>query len=285
MAAQAGVHLESKVLKRRNTLSPLSVQYLTPLAHPWTVLQSSIRLQALPIALVQLCLARLIELEQQHLWTQHGPRTIGALSQSVSINELRPGRALIHVSSLPPLSTVSSKPPSRRLLHSSGHGVLARRPRHPYRPPIGAHVPAQPVKPISLPPRRSILWLLPAFLRPSIRHLIGLDFVLDAESPQNQDMANAQNGHYVQLRNNAIHEGDLMGQCFSQSKQAYSSGDGERAHELSMQGKEHQRKRDELNDQAAQWIFNGQSGSARLGASEVCTLVFCNSHTFGLFRE
>lgn len=123
----------------------------------------------------------------------------------------------------------------------------------------------QPQKPVDLPPRRSIFWLLPAFLRPSLRHLIGLDFLLDNESPQNQDMANAQNGYYVQLRNQAIQEGDLMGQCFSQSKQAYSSGDGERAHQLSMQGKEHQRKRDELNDQAAQWIYNGQYGAS------VCT--------------
>ncbi|KDE04323.1 hypothetical protein MVLG_05204 [Microbotryum lychnidis-dioicae p1A1 Lamole] len=72
----------------------------------------------------------------------------------------------------------------------------------------------------------------------------------------NQDMANAQNSYYVDLRNKAIHEGDLMGRAFSASKQAYASGDGGRAHDLSVEGKEHQRLKEQYNDQAAQWIFN-----------------------------
>jgi hypothetical protein len=97
-------------------------------------------------------------------------------------------------------------------------------------------------------------------------------------------MANAQNSYYVDLRNKAIHEGDLMVRCiprrayelgasflgvadllplhlkqgkaFSASKQAYSAGDGGRAHDLSIEGKEHQRLKDQYNDQAASWIFN-----------------------------
>lgn len=136
----------------------------------------------------------------------------------------------------------------RRSLHSTPR-ALARRPRHPYRPPI----PHTPPTPAALPPRRSIFWLLPSFLRPSLRHLIGLDFLLD----QNQDMANASNADYVALRNNAIREGDLMGKAFTASKQAYNAGDGGRAHDLSMEGKEHQRKRDQYNDQAANWIYTG----------------------------
>ena len=119
---------------------------------------------------------------------------------------------------------------------------------------------------------------------------------------QNQDMANAQNAHYVALRNKAIQERDLMvgvlpanscfcvrraprccvealspgdeahpyfafvsqGQAFTASKQAYAAGDGEEAHNLSVQGKTHQRNRDQLNAEAAQWIFNGGSAVARL---------------------
>lgn len=53
-----------------------------------------------------------------------------------------------------------------------------------------------------------------------------------------------------------------QGQAFAASKQAYAGGDGEEAHNLSMQGKEHQRKRDQLNAEAAQWIFQGEGGRA-----------------------
>ena len=41
--------------------------------------------------------------------------------------------------------------------------------------------------------------------------------------------------------------GVSQGKAFSASKQAYSSGDGGRAHELSMEGKEHQRKKDDVH--------------------------------------
>ncbi|KPV73577.1 uncharacterized protein RHOBADRAFT_38149 [Rhodotorula graminis WP1] len=74
--------------------------------------------------------------------------------------------------------------------------------------------------------------------------------------PTNTDMANAQNSQYVELRNLAIREGDLMAKAFSASKQAYTAGDGASAHDLSVQGKEHQRNKDRYNDQAAAWIFN-----------------------------
>jgi hypothetical protein len=39
------------------------------------------------------------------------------------------------------------------------------------------------------------------------------------------------------------------------------SGDGARAKDLSNQGKEHQRRQDELDDRASAWIFAGESGS------------------------
>ncbi|GAA5866390.1 hypothetical protein JCM1840_001298 [Sporobolomyces johnsonii] len=73
--------------------------------------------------------------------------------------------------------------------------------------------------------------------------------------PTNQDMANAANASYVELRNKAIQEGDLMAKAFSESKQAYASGRGGDAHDLSMEGKEHQRNKDRYNAEAAEWIF------------------------------
>ncbi|KAI5475122.1 S-adenosyl-L-methionine-dependent methyltransferase [Pseudohyphozyma bogoriensis] len=68
-------------------------------------------------------------------------------------------------------------------------------------------------------------------------------------------MANAQNPHYLQLRNAAIREGDLMGKAFDESKRAYNGGDGARAKELSNEGHEHQREKERLNDEAALWIY------------------------------
>ncbi|WVF65287.1 hypothetical protein IAT40_000011 [Kwoniella sp. CBS 6097] len=73
---------------------------------------------------------------------------------------------------------------------------------------------------------------------------------------QNQDQINATNDHYQELRNKARREGDEAHRCFAESQQAYQSGDGARAHDLSVQGKEHQRKQDELDDQAGAWIYN-----------------------------
>ncbi|RSH94960.1 hypothetical protein EHS25_000045 [Saitozyma podzolica] len=113
---------------------------------------------------------------------------------------------------------------------------------------------------------------------------------------QNHDMMNATNEKYQQLRNEARREGDDAHRCFAESQQAYQwvllssplflnpsippsvrlsasprlgvpasshnlttrprSGYGGRAHDLSVQGKSHQQKQDQLDDQAADWIFN-----------------------------
>lgn len=48
----------------------------------------------------------------------------------------------------------------------------------------------------------------------------------------------------------------IKAKCFSDSQRAYTSGNGEAAHQLSLEGKEHQRLKDQYNDQAAEWIFN-----------------------------
>ena len=48
----------------------------------------------------------------------------------------------------------------------------------------------------------------------------------------------------------------VQGKAFAASKQAYASGDGGRAHDLSAEGKQHQANKERLNLQAAQWIFD-----------------------------
>ncbi|WVQ81194.1 hypothetical protein IAT38_003316 [Cryptococcus sp. DSM 104549] len=76
-----------------------------------------------------------------------------------------------------------------------------------------------------------------------------------APAGQNQDQINATNEHYVGLRNQARKAGDDAHRCFAASQQAYQAGDGGKAHELSVEGKAHQKKQDELDDQASEWIF------------------------------
>ncbi|KAL7420964.1 hypothetical protein Q5752_003848 [Cryptotrichosporon argae] len=79
---------------------------------------------------------------------------------------------------------------------------------------------------------------------------------------QNQDLINATNEQYTALRNQARQEGDKAHACFAQSQQAYQSGDGARAHELSVQGKQHQQRQDELDEQASQWIYSENNTSS-----------------------
>jgi Domain of unknown function (DUF1771) len=58
-----------------------------------------------------------------------------------------------------------------------------------------------------------------------------------------------------------------MSQTFKQSQEAYARGDGALAKQLSMEGKEHQRKMESLNKEASDWIF--------LGAFQIqCILLF-----------
>ncbi|GAA6004049.1 hypothetical protein JCM10207_006532 [Rhodosporidiobolus poonsookiae] len=168
--------------------------------------------------------------------------------------------------------------------------------RPPYRPPYSFYDPStrftQPRAPPSaprpppLPPPPppstlipyTIFSSLPSYLRPSYRKildLVGWDRLVavargNAEwDEQNQDMANAQNSHYVDLRNRAIREGDLMAKAFSSSKQAYASGDGGAAHDLSTEGKQHQREKDRLNAEAAEWIFNENNRTQPAGSVDL----------------
>ncbi|KAF8993688.1 hypothetical protein BDQ17DRAFT_1367988 [Cyathus striatus] len=46
-----------------------------------------------------------------------------------------------------------------------------------------------------------------------------------------------------------------MAKCFQESHQAYSRGDGALAKELSNKGKDYQKRMEQLNKQASDWIF------------------------------
>lgn len=70
-------------------------------------------------------------------------------------------------------------------------------------------------------------------------------------------MINQSNTHYTSLRNQARQHGDKAHQYFAQSQAAYQAGDGAQAHELSELGKAEMRKKDQVDDQAEEWIYRG----------------------------
>ncbi|GAA5867833.1 hypothetical protein JCM3774_005873 [Rhodotorula dairenensis] len=216
------------------------------------------------------------------------PLTLSASFSSRSCHALDPARNVsgshksVPRTRPPPAPRIATSVSFLRSFTTSSHAYAA-----PFRPPPSFYDPTStayraarpsPATPSSGPasPRHSLLpdlhifHLLPFYLRPSYRallRLVGHDpATIEA---QNYGMANAQNAHYVDLRNRAIQERDLMGQAFTASKQAYAAGDGEEAHNLSMQGKTHQRNRDQLNAEAAQWIFDENNRAQPVGSVDL----------------
>lgn len=78
-----------------------------------------------------------------------------------------------------------------------------------------------------------------------------------AHASQDPNMVNQSNAHYTALRSQARQHGDRAHQLLQQSQQAYQAGDGARAHELSEQGKAEMRKKDQVDDEAEEWIYRG----------------------------
>jgi len=56
-----------------------------------------------------------------------------------------------------------------------------------------------------------------------------------------------------------------MAKSFQESHEAYARGDGAAAKELSNKGKEHQRKMEQLNKQASDWIFAENNKDSKPG--------------------
>ncbi|RXW25572.1 hypothetical protein EST38_g250 [Candolleomyces aberdarensis] len=82
---------------------------------------------------------------------------------------------------------------------------------------------------------------------------------------QNDNEINSNNPHYKSLRARANEEGDLMAKCFSQGSDAYNRGDHAGAKQFSTKGKQHQKRMDELNKEASDWIYKGFSSICVLG--------------------
>ncbi|KAI1796405.1 DUF1771-domain-containing protein [Ganoderma leucocontextum] len=79
------------------------------------------------------------------------------------------------------------------------------------------------------------------------------------------NQVNQHNEHYVGLRARANAAGDEMARNFEAGHQAYESGDGARAKELSNAGKAAQREMERLNEEAAEWIFRENNTDSKPG--------------------
>jgi len=69
---------------------------------------------------------------------------------------------------------------------------------------------------------------------------------------------------YDRLRDLARQEAAKRSSCFDRAHQAYESGDGARAHELSEEGKQHAAKMEQYNRQARDFIFRENNSNDRV---------------------
>ncbi|KAJ3776478.1 hypothetical protein FB446DRAFT_721123 [Lentinula raphanica] len=82
---------------------------------------------------------------------------------------------------------------------------------------------------------------------------------------QDPNQVNQHDPQYMELRKRANEEGDAMAKSFQESHEAYARGDGAGAKELSNKGKEHQRKMEQFNKQASDWIYTENNKDSKTG--------------------
>ncbi|KAF1918475.1 hypothetical protein BDU57DRAFT_586870 [Ampelomyces quisqualis] len=74
---------------------------------------------------------------------------------------------------------------------------------------------------------------------------------------------------YDRLRDLARQEAAKRGSCFDRAHQAYESGDGARAHQLSEEGKQHAAKMEQYNRQARDYIFRANNSDGRVDGDTI----------------
>lgn len=82
-------------------------------------------------------------------------------------------------------------------------------------------------------------------------------------------MVNQSNAHYTSLRSRARDHGDRAHEYFNQSQAAYRAGDGARAHELSERGQEEMRRKEQVDDEAEEWIFRENNTDSPVGTVDL----------------
>lgn len=103
----------------------------------------------------------------------------------------------------------------------------------------------------------------------SPRSHIPADPVPAAFHHENHERAKDIEDEYDRLRDLARNERQKRQDCFDRAHEAYESGDGAKAHELSEAGKKHAAKMDEYNKQASEFIFRENNAEDRVAGDEL----------------
>lgn len=74
---------------------------------------------------------------------------------------------------------------------------------------------------------------------------------------------------YDRLRDLARKEAGQRSSCFDRAHQAYESGNGALAHELSEEGKKHAARMDQYNKQASEYIFRENNAEGRVASDTI----------------
>ncbi|KUJ15375.1 DUF1771-domain-containing protein [Mollisia scopiformis] len=82
--------------------------------------------------------------------------------------------------------------------------------------------------------------------------------------PFNHSSSSDAEAEYDRLRDLARQEAGKRSSCFDKAHNAYSSGDGAAAHQLSEEGKQHAAKMDQYNKQASDYIFRQNNALGRV---------------------
>ena len=85
----------------------------------------------------------------------------------------------------------------------------------------------------------------------------------------NHNQSQAAEQEYDRLRNLARQEASKRANAFQRSQEAYQSGDGQAAHALSQEGKDHGAKMEQLNKQASEYIFRENNADGRVPADTI----------------
>lgn len=85
----------------------------------------------------------------------------------------------------------------------------------------------------------------------------------------NHDSSRDAEQEYDRLRDLARSEAAKRGQCYDRSRQAYDSGDGAAAKQLSNEAKEHGNKMAQYNKQASDFIFRENNAEGRVASDTI----------------
>jgi len=87
--------------------------------------------------------------------------------------------------------------------------------------------------------------------------------------PFNHSQSQEAEQEYDRLRDLARQEASKRSSCFDKAHQAYERGDGQRAHELSEEGKRHGAQMEAYNKQASDFIFRENNAESRVPSDTI----------------